>query len=346
MAGETPARKLTPIFGTTFADFGYKIDSETRLRQIANDEPFEFNVRQGDKRWNQMHYEALADVVGKYIEDELVATHGFDRVVIPVDANLTEPTSKIFLTPDAFTADRLLLLVAGVGVSVGQWARSIVMNDSINEGSFFNYIVQAKSEGYGIVVLDPNETRDSATEKPIRGSETAVRHTSYVWQHFIRKAKAAGIFIVAHSYGGVCTLALLDKYQDEFMQRVTAIAFTDSVHDVRSLKSRQCKGWLQKNAVNWATSEKSLNIPLSKNNSSGCLKRSAGHPLHAYTTVTAQNCVFKYFSAKSQHLGESEDGSEASESGSGNGSGSSKTASPRSPKRGCGGERVRECAQC
>lgn len=36
--------------------------------------------------------------------------------------------------------------------------------------------------------------------------------------------------IVAHSYGGVVTLALADEKTKDFENRVKAVAFTDSVH--------------------------------------------------------------------------------------------------------------------
>lgn len=34
-------------------------------------------------------------------------------------------------------------------------------------------------------------------------------HTMYVWNHFVKEAKASQVGIVAHSYGGVCTVHLM-----------------------------------------------------------------------------------------------------------------------------------------
>lgn len=36
--------------------------TEGQLRSIAKDEPFLFNVREGDQAYNQMHYNALGEV--------------------------------------------------------------------------------------------------------------------------------------------------------------------------------------------------------------------------------------------------------------------------------------------
>lgn len=46
----------------------------------------------------------------------------------------------------------------------------------------------------------------------IRGSESPENHTLYVWDNFIQKSQARDVVIVAHSYGGVCTMNLL-KYR-------------------------------------------------------------------------------------------------------------------------------------
>jgi hypothetical protein len=38
----------------------------------------------------------------------------------------------------------------------GQWARRLCINDSLDTGSILPYLTQAKAEGYGVIVLNPN----------------------------------------------------------------------------------------------------------------------------------------------------------------------------------------------
>lgn len=66
--------------------------------------------------------------------------------------------------------------------------------------------------------------------KKIPTSGTAEEHAQYVWETYIKKTKTDSILIVAHSYGGVVTLALADVKTKDFEKRVKAVAFTDSVH--------------------------------------------------------------------------------------------------------------------
>lgn len=55
-------------------------------------------------------------------------------------------------------------------------------------------------------------------------------HSQYVWKKYVERSNAQSILIVAHSYGGVLTLALINEMPKEFEKRVKGVAFTDSVH--------------------------------------------------------------------------------------------------------------------
>lgn len=64
----------------------------------------------------------------------------------------------------------------------------------------------------------------------LQGSGSPEEHGDYVWERLVKQSSAWNIAIVAHSYGGVVATRLLEKYFDDFKQRVFAIALTDSVH--------------------------------------------------------------------------------------------------------------------
>lgn len=61
-------------------------------------------------------------------------------------------------------------------------------------------------------------------------------HAAYVWNNYILNTSASSIAIVAHSYGGLVTLYLSDKFKNDFENRVKVVAFTDSVHGFSNLK--------------------------------------------------------------------------------------------------------------
>lgn len=58
------------------------------------------------------------------------------------------------------TNDKLLVLIHGSGaVRAGQWARALCINESLEIGSILPYLRQAKKEGYGVIVCNPNDNK-------------------------------------------------------------------------------------------------------------------------------------------------------------------------------------------
>lgn len=49
-------------FGENLEAFGYKFNADGELRHIETGERFIFDVKKGDRSFNQKHYEALGDV--------------------------------------------------------------------------------------------------------------------------------------------------------------------------------------------------------------------------------------------------------------------------------------------
>ncbi|XP_030215107.1 cotranscriptional regulator ARB2A homolog [Gadus morhua] len=76
-----------------------------------------------------------------------------------VDAVDEEASSFIFHSADALTNPaRLLVLIQGSGVvRAGQWARRLIINQDLDSGTQIPFITRAMQEGYGVLVLNPNE---------------------------------------------------------------------------------------------------------------------------------------------------------------------------------------------
>lgn len=62
-----------------------------------------------------------------------------------MDASPGEPTSFIYLTPDALlNPSKLLVLIQGSGVErAGQWARRLIINQDLDSGTQIPFITRA-----------------------------------------------------------------------------------------------------------------------------------------------------------------------------------------------------------
>ncbi|EFC37510.1 hypothetical protein NAEGRDRAFT_81892 [Naegleria gruberi] len=315
----------------------YESDPNAYVQDLAlltNDTPGLFvNDIDGGKFHfvSQRHYDAVGDFVCKYVQEELLVKRcKLDEYWLPLDMNAQTQKDQmvnIFMSKDALTnPNKLMLLIQGSGaVRPGQWARALCMNDTLKTGTQYNYIVQAMKEGYGVIVFNPNQNHyvpkelDDPTKynktgymnrnkpeplpknvkKSIPHNQSPPEHTVYVWDHFVKKAAAKDVVIVAHSAGGWCTMELLKERTQECLNRVRAIAFTDSVHSVNSSDPKPVRDFVVANAVNWVTSEKQCDVLVSpKRQGSSCECRSAGHNKHEYTSEFCREAAFSYINAK------------------------------------------------
>ena len=127
----------------SLADFGYGFDYLGQLRQLSDGQPtelpFKFEVKPGNRAYNQRHYEALGEMLTEEVY-RLLESSGLERLAVP---SMVEedgggggavPQSFVFASPDYATADELLVLIHGSGVvRAGQWARRLIINESLGE---------------------------------------------------------------------------------------------------------------------------------------------------------------------------------------------------------------------
>ncbi|XP_053149907.1 cotranscriptional regulator FAM172A isoform X4 [Hemicordylus capensis] len=250
-------------FPDTLEGFEYAFNEKGQLRHTKTGEPFVFNYREDLHRWNQKRYEALGEIITKYVYELLEEECHLEKVYIPVDATENEPRSFIFMSEDAMTnPDKLMILIHGSGVvRAGQWARRLIINEDLKSGTQIPYIKRAIEEGYGVIVLNPNEnyievektkaqvqlssdSSDEPAEKRerkdkiqkdtkkrrdfyekyrnpqkeketvqlyIRENGSPEEHAIYVWDHFISQSAAENVFFVAHSYGGLAFVELVQS---------------------------------------------------------------------------------------------------------------------------------------
>ncbi|XP_015705178.1 cotranscriptional regulator FAM172A isoform X1 [Coturnix japonica] len=335
-------------FPDTLEGFEYSFNEKGQLRHVKTGEPFVFNYREDLHRWNQKRYEALGEIITKHVYRLLEDECHLKKVTLPVDATENEPKSFIFMSEDALTnPDKLLVLIHGNGVvRAGQWARRLIINEDLDSGTQIPYIKKATEEGYGVIVLNPNEnyievektkaqvqlssdSSDEPAEKRerkdkiqketkkrrdfyekyrnpqkeketmqmyIRDNGSPEEHTIYVWDHFISQSAAENVFFVAHSYGGLAFVELMIQREAEVKNKVTAVAFTDSVHNVWHQEAgKTIREWMRENCCNWVSSSEPLDASV-ESMLPDCPRVSAGTERHELTSWKSFPSIFKFFS--------------------------------------------------
>ncbi|XP_068941542.1 cotranscriptional regulator ARB2A [Petaurus breviceps papuanus] len=325
---------------------------EGQLRHIRTGEPFVFNAREDLHRWNQKRYEALGEIITKYVYELLEKDCNLKKISLPVDATESEPKNFIFMSEDAMTnPDKLMVLIHGSGVvRAGQWARRLIINEDLDSGTQIPYIKRAMDEGYGIIILNPNENyievekaksqvqlssdgsdepaekrerkdktckeakkrrdfyekyRNPQKEKEmvplyIRDNGSPEEHLIYVWDHFITHSAAENTFFVAHSYGGLAFVELMIQREADVKNKVTAVALTDSVHNVWHQEAgKTIREWMRENCCNWVSSSEPLDTSV-ESMLPDCPRVSAGTERHELTSWKSLPSIFKFFTEASE----------------------------------------------
>lgn len=272
-----------------------------------NGEPFQFR-RYKSLAKNQQRYEKLGEKVTEYIYHLLETRCKLKRIFVPIDAEPGEEQSFIFVSENAFeTEDKLIIYIHGSGVvRAGQWARSLIINDSLKSGSQIPFIEESLRRGYEVIVLNTNYNSAPSGEL-IRGSEDPESHAIYVWENLVEKnVKAKNIAIVAHSYGGCLTKELVARKYDQVFSRVFAVAFTDSVHSLSAAHDPpKVIEFFRKRARNWVRSSLPLDEPIKDSGSqrlNDAPRFSAGHEKHEWTSWSSFAAVFKFLDESYQRL--------------------------------------------
>ncbi|XP_032131066.1 cotranscriptional regulator FAM172A isoform X4 [Cebus imitator] len=339
-------------FPDTLEGFEYAFNEKGQLRHIKTGEPFVFNYREDLHRWNQKRYEALGEIITKYVYELLEKDCNLKKISIPVDATETEPKSFIYMSEDALTnPQKLMVLIHGSGVvRAGQWARRLIINEDLDSGTQIPFIKRAVDEGYGVIVLNPNEnyievekpkihvqsssdSSDEPAEKRerkdkvsketkkrrdfyekyrnpqrekemmqlyIRENGSPEEHAIYVWDHFIAQSAAENVFFVAHSYGGLAFVELMIQREADVKNKVTAVALTDSVHNVWHQEAgKTIREWMRENCCNWVSSSEPLDTSV-ESMLPDCPRVSAGTDRHELTSWKSFPSIFKFFTEASE----------------------------------------------
>lgn len=282
----------------TLEGFGYGFNDDGKLRQLdpetgkLTDKGFDFNIYTNATE-NQEHYEALGELITEWVYERLEQKVGLKRLVVPENA-VPEEASFVFSTQERLERPKkLLVLIHGSGVvRAGQWARSLIINHNLDTGTQIPYIERARALGYEVLLTNTNDNyrvSSDGTRKPIKGSRNPTEHAVSVFEQYVIANNPESVAIVAHSYGGVVTVELAQRFPEFFKDKVFAVGFTDSVHS----PSLVSKGLIEIGR-NWAASSEPLDTTLTVTKND--LPRfSAGHTKHEMTSYACMDALFKFF---------------------------------------------------
>lgn len=81
--------------------------------------------------------------------------YSFKRENIPKTA---ERCSFVFVSSNFYTSENLIILINGSGVvKAGQWARSLIINDSLETGSQLPYIRRCLEMKWAVLIMNTNQ---------------------------------------------------------------------------------------------------------------------------------------------------------------------------------------------
>ncbi|XP_031215656.1 cotranscriptional regulator FAM172A isoform X4 [Mastomys coucha] len=299
-------------FPDTLEGFEYAFNEKGQLRHIKTGEPFVFNFREDLHRWNQKRYEALGEIITRYVYELLENDCNLKKISIPVDATESEPKSFIFMSEDALTnPQKLMVLIHGSGVvRAGQWARRLIINEDLDSGTQIPFIKRAVDEGYGVIVLNPNEnyievekqkmhkqSSSDGTDEPAGkrerkdrvSKETKKRRDFYEkYRNPQKEREMMQLFI------------RMIQREADVKSKVTAVALTDSVHNVWHQEAgKTIREWMRENCCNWVSSSEPLDTSV-ESMLPDCPRVSAGTDRHELTSWKSFPSIFKFFAEASE----------------------------------------------
>ena len=285
-AKQTKQQKMNKKFPSTLAEFGYGFN-EGKLRKLNDDGQFS---EEGFEFVDQANYEALGEAIGDEVYTLLEKQGGLEKI----EVGPSNPKSFIFCSRNHMTSKKVLVLIHGSGVvRAGQWARRLIINNDLDKGTMLPFITHAKETGWGVVVLNTNMKTDDKTGKVIEGSESPEGHANTVWEDVVAKSDAKNIVIIAHSYGGVVTMNLVRTFPTDFMERVSGVFMTDSVH-FKLTQNEKVNKKLEEIGKNYVGTDLEVGTPVEKMFGANDIPRySAGHEKHEWTSWSAMKEIFK-----------------------------------------------------
>ncbi|XP_044930469.1 cotranscriptional regulator FAM172A isoform X6 [Mustela putorius furo] len=253
-------------FPDTLEGFEYAFNEKGQLRHIKTGEPFVFNYQEDLHRWNQKRYEALGE-------------EGYGVIVLNPNENYIEVEKpKIHVQSSSESSD--------------EPAEKRERKDKVSKET-------KKRRDFYEKYRNPQREKEMM-QLYIRENGSPEEHAVYVWDHFIAQSAAENVFFVAHSYGGLAFVELMIQREADVKSKVTAVALTDSVHNVWHQEAgKTIREWMRENCCNWVSSSEPLDTSV-ESMLPDCPRVSAGTDRHELTSWKSFPSIFKFFTEASE----------------------------------------------
>nr|XP_058917454.1 cotranscriptional regulator FAM172A isoform X14 [Kogia breviceps] len=262
--------------------------TEGQLRHIKTGEPFVFNYREDLHRWNQKRYEALGEIITKYVYELLEKDCNLKKISIP------EGYGVIVLNPNEnyIEVEKPKIHVQSSSDSSDEPAEKRERKDKVSKET-------KKRRDFYEKYRNPQREKEMM-QLYIRENGSPEEHAVYVWDHFIAQSAAENVFFVAHSYGGLAFVELMIQREADVKSKVTAVALTDSVHNVWHQEAgKTIREWMRENCCNWVSSSEPLDTSV-ESMLPDCPRVSAGTDRHELTSWKSFPSIFKFFTEASE----------------------------------------------
>ncbi|XP_063137544.1 cotranscriptional regulator ARB2A isoform X6 [Rattus norvegicus] len=234
-------------FPDTLEGFEYAFNEKGQLRHIKTGEPFVFNYREDLHRWNQKRYEALGEIITRYVYELLESDCNLKKISIP------EGYGVIVLNPNEnyIEVEKQKMHKQSSSDGTDEPAGKRERKDKVSKET-------KKRRDFYEKYRNPQKEKEMM-QLFIRENGSPEEHAVYVWDHFIAQAAAENVFFVAHSYGGLAFVELMIQREADVKSKVTAVALTDSVHNVWHQEAgKSIREWMRENCCNWVSSSEPL----------------------------------------------------------------------------------------
>ena len=110
-------------------------------------------------------YEAIGKVIDRCVYKFLETRAGLEKVSV----GNGESGEFVFVSKDFDdNEERLLVLIHGSGVvRAGQWARRLIINEGLEQGTQLPYIKRALDRGYAVLVMNTNQRQDLSKARSV-----------------------------------------------------------------------------------------------------------------------------------------------------------------------------------
>ncbi|XP_067298402.1 cotranscriptional regulator ARB2A homolog [Pseudorasbora parva] len=261
------------------SDFPYRFSEDGHLRHKETQNPYRFLFKLQDVCETEREHRRLCLYITQHVYGVLERTFRLVRVTL-------EDGSFVFMSPGALEhPGSLLVLIQDLGsIRSGVWSWKLAAHAGLERGSQIPYVRWASLESCGVILTNPNESR-----------QTQEHHVWLVWERLVSKSSAEHVFVVAHGYGGLAFVDLLCRRLEDVRRRVKAVAFLDSSHSLwHQPLGIAGRDWLKSVSRTWILSTKPLNRSVGSLKA-GCTQISAGTQCHDSAPAVCMESVFRFF---------------------------------------------------